>query len=206
MEMRRLGPEGVQQRVSEIRARIESLRGHSTQSGFADILAKNVGGSSTRPAAMQGTIGGPGAVPIRPDLGGIGLQPKFSPVVLKGMAATAAKQAGVDPFLFDALVEAESGYNPMARSRVGALGLAQLMPATARELGVENPFDPMSNLQGGAKYLSKMIAEFGDLPTALAAYNAGPGRVREAGGVPDIAETKAYVERIMSAYNAKRSS
>jgi soluble lytic murein transglycosylase-like protein len=86
------------------------------------------------------------------------------------------------------------------------MGLAQLMPATARELGVENPFDPMSNLQGGAKYLSKMIAEFGDLPTALAAYNAGPGRVRAAGGVPDIAETKAYVERIMNAYNSRRPS
>jgi len=205
MELRRLGPDGVQQRVAEIRSRIESLQGKQPQPEFPQMLGQtmNPGG---RPAAMQGAIGDAGAIPIRPDFRGLGLQPKFSPVVLKGMAASAAKQAGVDPFLFDALVEAESGYNPMARSRVGAMGLAQLMPGTARELGVENPFDPMSNLQGGAKYLSKMIAEFGDLPTALAAYNAGPGRVREAGGVPNIAETKAYVERIMNAYNSRRPS
>lgn len=111
-------------------------------------------------------------------------------------ARLAAIQAGVDPNLFMRLVQQESGFNPNARSPVGAQGLAQLMPATARELGVD-PSDPMQNLAGGAKYFRQQMDRFQDPALALAAYNAGPSRVAKAGGIPNIAETQNYVRAIM---------
>jgi hypothetical protein len=111
-------------------------------------------------------------------------------------ARLAAIQAGVDPNLFLRLVQQESGFNPNARSPVGAQGLAQLMPVTARELGVD-PSDPMQNLAGGAKYFRQQMDRFQDPALALAAYNAGPSRVAKAGGIPNIAETQNYVRAIM---------
>jgi soluble lytic murein transglycosylase-like protein len=115
------------------------------------------------------------------------------------MAVEAALRNGIDPGLFEALVEQESGFDPMARSRVGAMGLSQLMPDTARSLGVNNPFDPAENLDGGARYLSQMLDRFGDPKLALAAYNAGPGAVEKFGNqVPPYQETQKYVDRIMS--------
>lgn len=103
----------------------------------------------------------------------------------------------LSPSLIEALVWQESRWRANARSPVGARGLAQLMPATARELGV-NPDDPMQNLEGGARYLRQQLDRFdGDLEKALAAYNAGPGRVIKAGGVPRIRETQKYVAAIM---------
>ena len=104
--------------------------------------------------------------------------------------------------LFLALVEAESSFRPHARSRVGAIGLTQLMPATAAELGV-NPHDPLENLRGGARYLRQQYDRFGDWTLALAAYNAGPTRVRRAGyKVPQIRETQNYVRKIANRVKA----
>lgn len=117
---------------------------------------------------------------------------------LHAMAVAAASAAGVPPNLFVALVEAESGFNPTAVSSAGAMGLAQLMPATARALGVTNPFDPQQNLAAGARYLKSLLAQFGSVPLALAAYNAGPAAVTFYGGVPPYPETEAYVARVMS--------
>jgi soluble lytic murein transglycosylase-like protein len=111
----------------------------------------------------------------------------------------AAERAGVDPRLLAALVRAESGFRPDARSHAGAIGLAQLMPATARGLGVD-PHDPGQNLAGGARFLREMLDRFGTPELALAAYNAGPARVAQAGGIPQIRETHAYVPRVMSYY------
>lgn len=111
----------------------------------------------------------------------------------------AAVAAGIDPRLLAALVRAESGFQPAARSHAGAVGLAQLMPETARGLGVD-PYDPLQNLQGGARYLAAQLRRFGSVPLALAAYNAGPRRVQEAGGIPDIAETRTYVRRVLDEY------
>lgn len=109
----------------------------------------------------------------------------------------AAASANVSPTLLSALVWQESRWNAQAVSPKGAMGLAQLMPATARDLGV-NPADPVQNLTGGARYLRYLLDEFGgDVEKALAAYNAGPARVRSAGGVPAIAETRAYVASIV---------
>ena len=97
--------------------------------------------------------------------------------------------------LFQALIEAESSYNPTATSPKGAYGLGQLMPATARSLGVDRT-DPPQNLEGAARYLLAQLGAFQDIDLALAAYNAGPHRVREYGGIPPFKETRNYIARI----------
>ncbi|AMY11159.1 Soluble lytic murein transglycosylase precursor [Luteitalea pratensis] len=104
---------------------------------------------------------------------------------------------GVRPELVRAVIQVESGFNPRARSRVGAMGLMQLMPATAADLGVDNPWDPVQNINGGVAYLGSLIREFGDEVLALAAYNAGPGAVNRYGQrVPPYRETQDYVQKI----------
>ncbi|MDE3028097.1 MAG: lytic transglycosylase domain-containing protein [Paracoccaceae bacterium] len=113
--------------------------------------------------------------------------------------------AGLDALhfrcLLEGLVKQESAFNPGAKSPVGALGLTQLMPATAQGLGV-NPFDAQDNVEGGAKYLAQQLAAFGRWDLALAAYNAGPGAVTRYHGVPPYAETQAYVARIGGYYTS----
>ena len=113
----------------------------------------------------------------------------------------AAADNGIDPRLLAAVVWSESAFNPGAVSRAGALGLAQLMPGTAAGLGVD-PSDPVQNLDGGARYLRQQLDRFGTVELALAAYNAGPGRVANAGDqIPQIAETQAYVRVVMDRYS-----
>lgn len=112
---------------------------------------------------------------------------------------TAAKYS-LDPSLLAAVVQQESGGNPTAVSKVGAQGLMQLMPATAASLGVSDPFDPVQNLDGGARYLSGLLSQYGgDTSLALAAYNAGPGNVAKYNGIPPFPETQGYVSRILAA-------
>ncbi|WP_298969714.1 lytic transglycosylase domain-containing protein [uncultured Roseobacter sp.] len=111
------------------------------------------------------------------------------------MARSAARKHGVPEDLFLRLVQQESNWNPKAKSHKGALGLAQLMPATARKLRVD-PLDPEQNLEGGARYLMAQYREFGTWRLALAAYNAGPGAVKKYGGVPPFKETRNYVKVI----------
>ena len=111
-------------------------------------------------------------------------------------AKDAARRYGIPEDLFLRLVQQESGWNPRARSHKGAMGLAQLMPATARVLGVD-PNDPHQNLEGGARYLAQQYRTFGDWRLALAAYNAGPEAVRKHGGVPPYRETRGYVAAIL---------
>lgn len=126
------------------------------------------------------------------DMGPPPVPPQFATALTQ-----AAASANVSPTLLSALVWQESRWNPQALSPKGAMGLAQLMPATARYLGV-NPSDPIQNLTGGARYLRQLLDQFdGNVEKALAAYNAGPGRVRSAGGVPAIAETQNYVTSIV---------
>jgi soluble lytic murein transglycosylase-like protein len=111
--------------------------------------------------------------------------------------ARAADRAALSPALIKAVAERESGFRPNAVSRAGAIGEMQLMPRTARALGVD-PNDPDQNVKGGAVYLSSLMRRYdGDLIRALAAYNAGPGAVDRYGGVPPFAETKAYVAAIL---------
>ncbi len=135
---------------------------------------------------------------------GIGPDAQIRRGVHFDLIATAACEAGVPVRLFDALIAQESRYQPFARSSAGAMGLAQLMPETARHLGVSDPWDPLQNLRAGARYLRAQIDRFGSWELALAAYNAGPARVARYGGIPPFRETRAYVRTIMSNVQASR--
>ena len=118
------------------------------------------------------------------------------PKTLAVLTGQAARAAGVEPELLAALVWVESRYCPRAVSPKGAIGLGQLMPQTAQELGVD-PWDPQQNLWGAARYLKAMHARFGSWPLALAAYNAGPGAVARYRGVPPYPETQRFVREVL---------
>jgi soluble lytic murein transglycosylase-like protein len=120
-----------------------------------------------------------------------------APAPYAALVEQLAESQQISPALLEALVWQESRWRHNARSPVGAIGLAQLMPGTARDLGV-NPLDPAANLAGGARYLRQQLDRFGgDVERALAAYNAGPGRVLRAGGIPRITETQNYVRSVV---------
>jgi soluble lytic murein transglycosylase len=114
---------------------------------------------------------------------------------------SAASRYQVDPLLIKAIVKVESDFNQYAVSEKGALGLMQLMPDTIQDMQVLNPFDPEDNIHGGTRYLKKNLERFGnDLELSLAAYNAGPEKVRARGRVPDFPETKHYVKKVLENY------
>ena len=118
---------------------------------------------------------------------------------LRPLIQQAALRNGLQPSLVEAVIRAESAYNPQARSAVGAQGLMQLMPATAKSLGVNNPLDPAQNIEGGSHYLAQLLQRFeGNKTLALAAYNAGPNAVQRHGGVPPYKETQQYVKRVLN--------
>ena len=137
-------------------------------------------------------IDGDAALEPRPDCMAI------EPFIAQGMVEGAARKAGIDANLLQAVASQESAWRPCAVSVKGAQGLMQLMPATAQELGVRDPFDPAQNLAGGAALLKQLMTRYsGDLNRVLGAYNAGPARVDAAGGIPAIPETMNYVEAIL---------
>jgi soluble lytic murein transglycosylase-like protein len=124
---------------------------------------------------------------------------------LDGVVKAASSTYRLDPDLVNSVIRAESGFNVRAVSPKGALGLMQLMPQTASQLGVQNAFDPQANVEGGTRYLRELLERYNfDLIKALAAYNAGPQRVAQYGGVPPYYETKAYVARIVRDFNKKK--
>lgn len=123
-------------------------------------------------------------------------------VVYDTLISNVSRRYGVDPNLVKAVVRAESDYNPSAVSRAGARGLMQLMPETARMMGVKDIHNPVDNINGGTRYLSSLIKKFnGKLPMALAAYNAGEGAVRSYGRIPPYKETQMYVKKVLRFYD-----
>ncbi len=123
---------------------------------------------------------------------------------LRRLVQEVSTEHGVDPKLIDALVHVESGYNPNAVSRKGAMGLMQLMPATAKRLKVDDPFNPAENVRGGVEEFSRLVNRYsGNLQLALAAYNAGEGAVSKYQGVPPYAETRSYISKILSLYTGR---
>jgi soluble lytic murein transglycosylase-like protein len=199
------GPDSIRARMNDIRSRMEAPRREEFQHQLDQARGT--------PAPLSGSIG-PGGVSSSENLGTL---PPANPadgsfdllkgsiggkqaekLQIQGLITQVAREQNIDQSLLRAVVEAESDYNSLNVSRTGAKGLMQLMPDTAKEMGVNDPFSPVESLTGGAKYLNKMIKMYhGDLPMALAAYNAGPAKVKPSEGIPNIPETKAYVNRIL---------
>jgi soluble lytic murein transglycosylase-like protein len=174
-------------RVDQIQTMIGALSGDgrpaaapaAAPSSFATTLA------TVQTPAVAGAAGGGSSEPFGAEID------------------AAAARYGIDPALLRGLVRQESGFDPRAHSGAGAMGLTQLMPATASALGVTDPYDPAQSLDGGAHYLREMLDRFGNDPAkALAAYNAGPGAVARFGGVPPYAETQHYVQNILGGMTA----
>ena len=138
--------------------------------------------SSSRPAARR--------APSAP-------RPRSAPPQVEAWIREAAGRLALDPDLIRAVIQVESDFDPRATSHKGAMGLMQLMPATAATLAVSDPYDPRQNIRGGAAYLERQLRRFGRTDLALAAYNAGPEAVARYGGIPPYAETRAYVEKVL---------
>ncbi|MDH3744575.1 MAG: lytic transglycosylase domain-containing protein [Acidobacteriota bacterium] len=181
-------------------------RGRSEWKGLLAAVAL-FAGSAGLEAAVRMVVRADGSTHIYNDHGGEGrVRPRPSvsrPASrdLDAMVAQQAKSQRLDTELVRAVIRVESDFDTAALSHKGAMGLMQLMPETASELAVENPYDPEQNLRGGTRYLRRMLDTFGGrLELALAAYNAGPQAVRRFGGIPPYPETQAYVEKVMRIY------
>jgi soluble lytic murein transglycosylase-like protein len=158
---------------------------------FATTLANSQAKLSLQPAVTS----------ARPNQAVSGLSmalPSSGSVPYAGLITAAATRYGLDPALLAGIVKQESNFNPNAKSPAGAKGLTQLMDATARRLGVTDPFDPAQSLDAGARFLSSLVNQFhGDQSLAAAAYNAGPGAVQKYGGVPPYEETRIFVPKVL---------
>lgn len=137
---------------------------------------------------------------------------KVSPSQLKlrtpydDLIRAASVRHGVDEALVRAVIHAESGFNPQARSPKSAMGLMQLIPSTAQRFGVDDPYDPVKNVYGGTRYLRELLDMFGRLDHAVAAYNAGEGRVMKYNGIPPFEETRDYVRRVLSLFKGYKEA
>jgi len=176
-----------------------SVKSHREE-GSALVLVLRNGGEMTCDASMVARIA-PDEVPHPEDL-----PPKpivaLAPVPYGDIIDRVAAEQRVDPKVVRAVITVESAFKQRARSRKGAMGLMQLMPDTARRYGVDNPYDPASNIEAGIKHLKSLIDRFASLPLALAAYNAGEGAVERFRGIPPYAETRQYVSAILKLLGA----
>jgi len=223
MNLKMQGMDGVQTRMDELRGRIsakfrtepaEVLSTGDAQNFQKQLQQKQDGakllsqiqnggmaGLSGQISEMGGSQIGGGLAPMRP-LGVMQMSGGMDKASIQAMLRRIAVEEKVDFKLLDAITSAESNYNPAAISPAGAQGLMQLMPATAKSLGVKNSFDPEQNARGGARYLRGLIGQYDELSTAIAAYNAGPGNVKKYGGIPPFKETQDYVKKVMAHMNS----
>lgn len=175
------------------------------QSGVADAMAQSVGLQRASVRLQAGVTEEsdffliPWSEPLAvPEDGGASYCERISPSQLDGYLNEISKREGFTPDLLRAVISKESAFQPCAVSSKGAQGLMQLMPETAAELGVFNPFNPLENVDAGARYLGQLLTRYGgDLTKALGAYNAGPSRVDEFDGLPPMPETMNYVADIL---------
>lgn len=182
---------GIAQVLRRIRAieRKFAPQSHIGSEAFSTRLNAELGRSASSPQAPQR------AVAASKTAAGEAGAP------LSRIIEQAARKYGVDPALAKAVAKTESNYDPDATSSAGAAGVMQLMPETARALGVKNLYDPQENIEGGVKYLREMLTTFdGDVTKAVAAYNAGPQAVKNYQGVPPYAETRDYVRKVLDIY------
>ena len=172
------------------------ITGHRTEGDTVFLSLKGGGEVGTPASQLRGFVPDEVADEVA--------APTGTRAELEALAADVAHRHGLDPALVLAVASVESGFQPKAVSPKGALGLMQLMPATATSLGVEDAFDPEVNLEGGSRYLAELLTLYGgDLRRALAAYNAGPGAVKRHGGIPPYRETRAYVKKVLERYRKK---
>ncbi len=168
----------------------ETTRLYVNGDGYVDVATADI--ESFAPAPPEPTSGGAAAA---------------SGQNLTDIISSASANSQIDADFIASVIRAESGNNPRAVSRKGAQGLMQLMPQTAKTLGIKNSFDPSENVDGGVRYLRELLLQYnGDAAKALAAYNAGPQRVQQYKGVPPYAETHAYVARVITDYNRKKAA
>jgi soluble lytic murein transglycosylase-like protein len=181
----------------------QSLFDNKVQSIMYQMMTQLMEKMESSSKKSTATTGGTTSTTNDPNVGGGRNTVGVSETPVSGDFASLINQAAakydVSPTLVKAVIKAESNFNAQAVSSCGAQGLMQLMPATARSLGVDNPLDPAQNIEGGVKFLSSLLKRYnGNVQYALAAYNAGPGAVDRAGGIPAYRETQVYVQRIMS--------
>jgi soluble lytic murein transglycosylase-like protein len=176
----------MQESLAKQRAAVERQLGQTaTPSFFVLPRAASLGPVSSLTAPM------PAAAPAECD-------PLPDPEV-NSLVGDAAQREGLSADLLRSVMKQESAFRPCAVSSKGAMGLMQLMPSTAEQLGIQDPFDPVSNLDAGARFLKQLLGKYGgDVPKALGAYNAGPAKVDAAGGVPAIPETLDYIRQIFA--------
>jgi soluble lytic murein transglycosylase-like protein len=170
----------------------------TTAHRWKTVKGANVRAAQSAAAEVNQYLGqGSGSVPVSNFVRG----KQFSEREIEAAIDQAASRHNVDPSLVRAVIKVESNFNPNAVSRKGAMGLMQLMPQTARQLKVTNPFDPQQNVDAGVRHLKMLMENYGgDVSLSLAAYNAGAGAVARSAGVPRFAETRNYVKRITQLY------
>lgn len=205
------GQQAIQQRALQLQSSINNINNNSVQPG---ALSNQVPSTGVRPfqEVLQSTaqsqfgslLTNPATTEVRAQ---ISTQPALrnyadvsKPQLLSMISKISAKH-GVDEKLVKALIKQESGFNPKAKSHCGAMGLMQLMPGTAKTLGVKDAFNPVQNVDGGVRHLKWLLSKYnGNVVLALAAYNAGSGAVDKYDGVPPYAETQNYVKKILKNY------
>ncbi len=191
-------------RIGQLANRIDQIQRQLRLLGEGEAAGQGLEfGAWLQQSAVGGTHSRAGKAAWLPQVTGSGWTEFTAGGRFDDIIAQAAARHGIDPDLIHAIIKVESDYNPRCVSSAGAKGLMQLMPGTARYLGVRDIFDPQQNIEGGVRYLKDQLERFGDPVLALAAYNAGPGAVTQYNGVPPYKETQAYVPRVMQYYEAR---